>query len=191
MAISVSGCFGQCLSCCQGCDGKRKALAYHISNLQDAKQYQKLLSTGTVGLVWDSISACTEPGLTWTKWLCATQPHHAISTAQNRLNSMCRVLFGSATKYQALCPAPRLFFEQVGVDATPPVSTARINALVRVGWWGKEERLYGQEHLRKAFNPLSAQGQIGFLGFVSATRNSIVQCQVNTQYTLWKAFSTC
>lgn len=56
---------------------------------------------------------------------------------------MCRVLLGSATKYQALYPAPRLFFEQVGVDVTPLVSTAEINALVRVGWWGKEERLYG------------------------------------------------
>lgn len=67
---------------CQGCDGKRKALAYHISNLQDTKQYQKRPSTGTAGFVWDSISAHTEPGLTWTKWLCATQPHHTISRAQ-------------------------------------------------------------------------------------------------------------
>lgn len=81
-------------------------------------------------------------------------------------------------------PYAQLFLKQVGVDATPLVSTAQINTLVRVGWWGKEERLYGQEHLRQAFNPLSAQGQIGFLGFVSATRNSIVQRQVNTQYTL-------
>lgn len=94
------------------------------------------------------------------------------------------MLFGNATKHQALSPAPRLFLTQVGVDTTPPVSTAQINSLVRVGWWGKEERLYGQEHLRQAFNPLSSQGQIGFLGFVSATRNSIVQRQVNTQYTL-------
>lgn len=97
---------------------------------------------------------------------------------------MCRALFGSSTKYQALCPALRLFLKEAGVDATPLVSTAQINALVRVGWWGKEDSLYGQEHLRQAFNPLSTQGQIGFLGFVSATRNSIVQRQVNTQYTL-------
>lgn len=97
---------------------------------------------------------------------------------------MCRVPFGSATKYQALCPDLRLFLKQVGVDATSLVSTTQINILVRVGWWGKEDSLYGQEHLKQAFNPLSTQGQIGFLGFVSATRNSIVQCQVNTQYTL-------
>lgn len=56
-----------------------------------------------------------------------------------------------------LCPTPISFLKQIGLDATPLVFKVQINALMRVGWQGKEESMYSKEYLRQAFNPLSAQ----------------------------------